>query len=426
MPRIRPVPVAGVFAGLALVAAIAYFGSFLIAGAFYAVFFFALVVTAPRYALLLIFATAPFTYDVGGGPVNLAASELSLVAALPFFLLSAEPRQWRRLNNPFWLAVIAYFLVCVFSTAANGTLFSGLSSLLQMSVYCVLTVLVFSVGLRSVGQVVPALYGLMFSCVLLSLLMLATRSSSPLGLHKNLAGTELMYATIIGVELWLAQTTRKSRKNGLTLLLALVVAGLVASCSRGAWLGAFVGVMAILMIRSQYKLAARVFLLLIPIIFAGWFLVSDKTRETALTLGLESNSGSGGARLVSAQYAFRVFLQNPLYGEGVGLRKQYDATNVVLSTLAETGVMGAVTFLSIYAALYYMAWKASRRISRSDPMFSLLCIGVSLMTAKFIHGCLDHFWSRGVVPVWAGAGFVIYAYHEARRRSRSPKRLQKG
>jgi hypothetical protein len=47
----------------------------------------------------------------------------------------------------------------------------------------------------------------------------------------------------------------------------------------------------------------------------------------------------------------------------------------------------------------------------------LLTIGAALMTGKFVHGMVDHYWFRGMIPVWACAGLVIYAYDRSRRRT---------
>ena len=106
---------------------------------------------------------------------------------------------------------------------------------------------------------------------------------------------------------------------------------------------------------------------------------------------------------------------SPILGVGVGLRKQYDATNVVMSTLAETGVLGLVAFAAIFGTLFWMAWKAQRKVGRDDPNFSLMAAGTAVVFGKLLHGCVDHYWSRGIVPVWAGAGLVVFAYNYARR-----------
>ncbi len=58
---------------------------------------------------------------------------------------------------------------------------------------------------------------------------------------------------------------------------------------------------------------------------------------------------------------------------GVGLRKDYDATNVLLMTLAETGVLGVVAFLLIHAAFFRMIWQAQTSIASGRKRFSRCC-----------------------------------------------------
>jgi hypothetical protein len=37
------------------------------------------------------------------------------------------------------------------------------------------------------------------------------------------------------------------------------------------------------------------------------------------------------------------------------------------------------------------------------------------MAAKFAHGCVDHYWSRVMLPVWAMAGTAIWCYNASLR-----------
>jgi hypothetical protein len=411
-----PLAIAGILATLLLIAGVAYFASFVIAGLLYVGFFVTIAIMSPQYAYMLIFAAAPFAWDVAGGPVNMAISEISFALALPFILLRSRGSDWARLKNPLWIPICAYFFVCLFSTIANNDLRLALPSLLQMVLYVIICVVVFSVGIKEYSDIVPAFYGLIVSMAFISMLVIVTTSSYVLGLHKNLIGTEQMYAIVIGFELWLALALdRRKRKMTLILLIILVI-GLVMSRSRGAWAGTFVGIVLILLIRRQFGMAMKAMLLLVPIIVVGWFLLPKEAREAAADISTGSRFGSAATRLISVEYAYSIFQSSPIYGAGVGLRKIYDATNLIMLTLAETGIAGLVTFGGIFVVLLFMAWKAQRRLPKKDPAFSLLVIGIALMFGKATHGLVDHYWSRGVIPVWAGAGFVAFAYVEAMKR----------
>jgi O-antigen ligase len=407
----------GLLLAMAALGGLAYATSPLYAGILYVPIFLFLAATKPKYALFLIFAAAPFAWDVGGGPVKMAVSELSLAMALPFLVVRGLRLRPRRFKNPLWIPIGAYFVVCLISTALGAGWGGTLSSLLQMVVYLVICVYVFSCCIADASEMNVVFYGLLLSGAVLVILEIATRSPYVLGLHKNLVGTELMYATIIAFELWMAKTAQRQKRGWDSILLALLVAGLVLSVSRGAWMGTAVGMLIILLLRRQTKLAVRSLLIVAPIIAIAWYMLPAQTKEYATDFDTDSRFSSAATRIVSIEYAYGIFKSSPILGVGVGLRKQYDATNVVMSTLAETGVLGLITFAAIFGTLFWMAWKAQRKIGRDDPNFSLMAAGTAVVLGKLLHGCVDHYWSRGIIPVWAGAGLVVFAYNYARRIS---------
>jgi O-antigen ligase len=405
----------GLLLTMAVLGIVAYKTSPLYAGVLYVPVFLYLAIAKPRYALFLIFAEAPFVWDLGGGPVKMAISELSLAMALPFLVARGLRLRPKRFRNPLWIPIGAYFAVCVFSTALGARWEGTLSSLLQMVVYLVICVYVFSCCIADATEMQLVFYGLLAGCAALAILELVTGSPYVLGLHKNLVGTELMYASIVGIELWMAKTVRREKHAWNSILLVVLVAGLVRSVSRGAWIGTAIGALIIMLLRRQTKLAVRSTLIVAPIIAVVWVMLPAETKQYATDFDTTDKFGSAGTRIVSLEYAYGIFKGSPILGVGVGMRKQYDATNVVMSTLAETGVVGLLSFLAIFVMLFWMAWYAQRRIAREDPNFSLLAVGTALVFGKFLHGCVDHYWGRGIVPVWAGAGLVVFVYNYARR-----------
>jgi O-antigen ligase len=199
------------------------------------------------------------------------------------------------------------------------------------------------------------------------------------------------------------------------VVLTMLTIGLIFTLSRGAWVGAAAGILVIFSLRGQWKTSLKILLLLAPAIIVVWLMLPEGSREYATDL--DASAYNIKARWVSIDFAMGYFKSSPIIGVGVGLRKIYDATNLVMSTLAETGVIGLAAFLSIFCTLLWMAWKASRRLSPDDATRSLLLIGIGLVICKFVHGLVDHYWSRGILPAWAGAGMVVYAYRKARKAS---------
>ena len=166
----------------------------------------------------------------------------------------------------------------------------------------------------------------------------------------------------------------------------------------------------------------------VPLICICWYLLPEKSRD--YTTGLSAKNENIQMRYNSVEFARERFDENPFLGVGVGLRKEYDATNLLWLTLAETGVPGALTFLAIQFAVLRMVWRTQKRLKRTEPLYSAVAIGGALMFGRLVHGMVDHYWSRGAITAaWAGAGMATYGYlvvrqRDARERSRRRAVLQ--
>jgi hypothetical protein len=380
-------------------------------------FYVCLCVLEPRVALWLMFFAVAFPYDVsGGGFVHSAPAEISLVVATPIFWLRTVARGGRRVINPILLPVLIYFLICVISTLVHWTGRDAIVSILQMVLYLVLAVKFFSTWIKNRAQLRAALYGLITACTLVSILLVGFRREDILGIHKNATGTFLSYTVIILAELWLAAATIGRRRGWLNLLLLVNLAGLVMSTSRGAWMGAIAGLCVLMLARRQYGLFAKAIVIMIPAIAICWFLVPQEQREYAIALG--SSSRNVQARLITIENYREQFMKSPIIGQGVGLRKEQDSTNIVMSTLAETGVVGLVAFAAIQVVFFWTLFRAIRAVPRDHPDFSFLLLGGALVLCLFVHGCVDHYWSRTQIPVWGMAGAAIGVASDLRRRPR--------
>ncbi len=413
--RIGPGTIALVLLVGGLLAALGYLVSVPLAGILYAVLIVGLTFVRPDVTFLIVFTAAPFVYDLaGGGPVSIAVADLTVVLAFPALLVRFVQSGRRFPRNPTLLPVLAYLAVCVASTALSGMFAEGTTALVQVGLYTLLNVYAFAAGTEDPAELNPAFYGLLASNAVVAVAVLYFRSNYVLGMHKNGIGAELSYAVTIAAELWLARAAAGRRRRLLTVVLLVLVAGLVNSLSRGAWLGTAVGVGVLLALRRQVKLAVQGLLAVVPAVVVCWFLLPSASREYAVDFG--HGAANIQARYQSMATAWRLFTDHPIFGVGLAFRKLADATNLVLDTLAETGVPGLVTFAAIFVAFGWMVVKARRRLTPTDPAFSLLAIGAALMAGKVAHGCVDHYWSRVMLPVWAAAGLAVYAYNRSLAR----------
>lgn len=380
-------------------------------GVVYAIGFWCLAWHYPHMALMLIFALAPFQTDIGGGPVKLSFAEIHLGLTVPVLLT----RNWieRRpiLLGPTAIPIALYFVVCLFSSFQNWRS-TAPTSLIQQLLYMVLAVGIFSSLAIDKNDFKLALNGLVCVGVFMALMGMATNYSF-LGYNKNGIGASLACCLLVCLELWFS-ADRPTAKYLLGIAMTIIGVGLIFSLSRGAWLGASIGAVFIVCMRRQFRLLLRTGLILVPLIIVCWKMMPESSKQYATGIDREKNYNIK-LRYESVDIAKDYFQQNPIYGMGVGLRKEYDATNVEWLTLAETGVLGLSAFLLIHVVFLRLVWTTRRHFPQTDIRYSLLAIAAALMLYKFIHGSVDHYWSRGAItPAWASVGMAVYAYYAAR------------
>lgn len=370
----------------------------------------------PHIPLMMIFALAPFQHDLSiGGPVRFSIAEINLMLTSVLFLIRGRPVRWGPVSIPIGL----YLGVCSVSSVLSWRP-STLTSMIQMGLYLCAAVVVFTSYGRSEEDFRPALNGLLIVGLILAIAVIVQRTGYVLGLHKNGVGDSLAAAVIVCGELWFGATRRK-RRMLLTVVMITLTAGLFFSLSRGAWVGASVGLIVILAMRRQFRLMLRSAVIFIPLIALCWRLLPDQDRS--YTTGLSKENWNIRMRYQSLYFAQDRFHESPVIGVGVGLRKEYDATNLFWLTLAETGVLGMAAFLGIHGSFLRMVWKTQKRIPRTETLYSVVAIGGALITSKFVHGMVDHYWSRGAIMIaWTSAGMATYGYFALRQRVRVARR----
>ena len=380
--------------------------------AIYVTMYYMLTWDRPAVALLLILAAAPFQTDVsgGGGFARFSLAEVNLALAIPLILVRSK----RVRLGPSAFPIGLYLIVCVLS-ALQSPRDTTVTSILQMILYFYVAVAVFSTLAKSPDDYVPAMWGLLWVGAALSIAGMATNFFLP-GMNKNGIGASLSVVFLVATELWFRGYTARAKLR-LGILFSIVTAGLLLSLSRGAWLGAMLGVLVLFTLRQQLKIVVRFAIVALPVIWLGWGFVPAEKREYAL--GFDKSRYNIAARYDSVEYANMQWQRNSLLGSGVGLRKEYDATNIVMLTLAETGILGFISFFSIQIVLLAALYKAQVGLPRSDPLFSLLALGGALTVARIGHGMVDHYWSRGAITVaWSSVGMSTYALSALRARRR--------
>ena len=273
-----------------------------------------------------------------------------------------------------------------------------------MVIYLVFAVIVFGGFLSDIFQFGMILDGALGVMAFLSLSGIVTHLSFP-AMHKNAWGKGLSGGFVLAVELWLGARTRK-RKRLIALALGLIATCLLFSLSRGGWLAAIVGTLTLVALRRQFKLLLRLSMLLLPLIAILWFALPQEDRNYAT--GLTSDRLNIRARYETIDNASRTFASNPIFGVGVGYRKEVDATNVIMVSLAESGVVGLAAFLLLHLTIFTAMWKLQRQIPRTSALYSPVALAAALPLSRLAHGVVDHYWGRGpLLQAWGSVGMAI-------------------
>lgn len=390
------------------------------AGILYALSVVGISFWQPQVSLMLAFALAPFVQELPiPGPVHVSLGEFTLALCLPAFVITGLGN----IRFPVFLfCTLLYLGACVATCIVNVDR-QALSPMVQMGLYLVVTVLVFSSFLRNPQQFVFILEGALIVACFLAILTY-TPAAGKLGLHKNALGASMSTATVIAIECWFASYKSRKRRRlfmGIVIFLSIT---LLYTLSRGAWLGAVAGVFVIMALRRQFKLFGVLIAMLAPLLIILFFLLPEENK--AYATAFDRDNANIGARLDTIEYTLSQFQQNPLFGVGIHLRKDIDATNVICVSLAESGLLGLAAFALMHAAVLRSAWKTQKLIPRSDLLYSPVALGGALVIARLTHGLVDHYWSRGpILQAWAAAGMCTAVYFFVRKRRLQAEKKRK-
>ncbi len=366
----------------------------------YVLLFWVVSLRAPCVPLALIFGLAPFQNDVSGlGWLHFSLSEVHLLLSVPLLVA----RGWRGhlgwMTPVLWGGLIVTVLLSVPNWRETSTV-----SLIQMGLYWIGAVAVFS-GLPLQHEDLRMSWRLLvLVAMVLATCALATRSSYFWGLNKNGVGASLACGLIVAVECW-SGAGRKERRFYLAAL-PLIAGGLVIVLSRGAWLAAAAGIGFLLAWRGQYRRLLALGLLTLPVAAVVWSVLPAESREYAV--GFDQSRFNIKARMLNTDWALEQWRSSPWLGVGAGLRKEYDATNLFWLTLAETGPLGLLALVLVHARCILGVWAQRRERALWEGRPSPVALAGALVLSKFVHGLVDHYWSRGAIMVaWAAVGMAM-------------------
>jgi hypothetical protein len=373
----------------------------------YCSLFMFMVWTRPQIALTGIIAVTPFVQDLGGGlPIKFSLAEIHLLLAFIIYLIKGVLTRSIKFLGPLTVPVTVYLVFLTWTSLRSGLEQEDIKALVQTFVTCGVTVAVFAHMISDPESMVSSFIWLPIFCVPIAVLEIITGQFDVFGLHKNSIGGSLAAGIIIAANLSYSQMNFIGKRYLIWLLLVLG-GGLLVSLSRGAWIGTVVGLTVSGLLWGRITLVFRTLMVALPVLSVLWLLLPSEKREYAT--GFQADRWNIKMRMKTQENLQEIIAKEPMFGVGIGLRKQIDATNFVLVTLAESGAFGLVAIIGVFGTIFTVGFRVCR--TGQTPSFALYgALALGLLTCKLGHGMFDHFWGRGNgTVVWASIGVLMAA-----------------
>jgi O-antigen ligase len=226
-------------------------------------------------------------------------------------------------------------------------------------------------------------------------------------LGPNAAGTVLLIASLLSFTLFVGGQGRWRHLGALAQI--PILAGLLATESRGAWLGWAVGVVALAVLvgmgarHMRWHVWAAAGVLAAAVALAGAW-QPDLAQRARSMLVLEMNRD----RLLLWQASWQMFEDHPWWGVGFGAFSQVFpayrlpgdpnvlppfAHNLPLSMAVETGVLGLLTFAALAVAAMWIGIARRLRDPAEERTARIGAIAafVGLMAHQMVDGTLQSF-----------------------------------
>lgn len=378
-------------------------------GLAYAVGFMILTWHRLDIALGVVLVLAPWVQDVsgGGGFAKFSAAELHVFLITLVMVVRAvserRPTSIGKLTGP----VLLYMALMGVSSYQGGIEREDVVALFQTGIFCFVLPYLFMDRRVSWQSRRNILLAAACSTVILGLFQIAAGPKVfALGIHKNNMGQGMAAGLALWLCFWFDQI--KGWWSKLVILaLGIVTVALVFTLSRGAWVGAGCALVALATMYGRLRLLLRATLVIIPLIGLMWNYLPKEDQQYATSFDREKYDNID-ARYNNFEKTSALITKSPLIGNGISIRKQLDATNLVMVSLAEGGVVGFILFLVPLGLYFKIVSNLIRELPKADPRFFIVAASCALMISRLGHAQFDHYWVRGASTIaWSSVGMVL-------------------
>ncbi len=419
-----------------------------------------LLVRWPWLIWLGIGALLPVTSGIKFGAASL--TDLALAAAIALWFMDGVRRRTLRLHGSWVITVLLIYITSLYLSLLNainlGEAAAEVVKWIEFALVCLIVHTVISAKqarwlvaallLGAIGQGILGLYQFIYRIgpdwfIILGRFMRASGSFGQPNPYGGYLGLSLPVAVSLALWAWHSLLDQGgNRRNRLLWALfytgatVLTAGGLLASWSRGGWLGAVVGVGLVIVLRSrQAAIVSGVVLLgLLCALLLGSFRpdmipapLADRVSDLPAYFGLTDvinqpvtdENFAVVERVAHWVAAVRMWESAPWLGVGPGnyatvypdvrlLRWREPlghAHNIYLNVLGEGGLVGLSAFLLLWSVITMWAWRRWRwAVQQGAGWHAALAVGVlGVIGHLSIHNFFDNLFVQGTylhVALW--------------------------
>jgi O-antigen ligase len=359
-------------------------------------------------ALALILVLAPWVQDVSGGSfAKFSLAELHIfmvtIVQLAKAILARRSLSIGKMTAP----VLLYMALMGVSAYQGGIEREDIIALFQTGIFCFILPFLFMDRTLTPTLQRNILLTAACSTVVLGIFqIIAGPKAFALGIHKNNMGQGMA----AGLSLWMCTwfDGAKGWWNKIVVpAIVIVTVALVFTLSRGAWFGAMCALVALALMYGRFQLLVRAAIVIVPLVGIMWNYLPKSDQDYAASFDRQKYDNIE-VRYSNFEQTLTLIKESPLIGHGISIRKQLDATNLLMVTLAEGGIAGFVLFVVTLGTYFAIVFRVGRNLSHSDPRFFLVAASSALMVSRLGHAQFDHYWVRGASTIaWASVGMVL-------------------
>lgn len=192
------------------------------------------------------------------------------------------------------------------------------------------------------------------------------RSSSFAANPMSLAGFLVIVTPIIFVEV--LNNKKNIPKSISIILLFISLVALIVNATRGAWVSLVIVIPMLMILLNNIKTSKKIIYCILPFIIVISIIFNNELIEKRVDSIVDLNNQSNAERILLWKSSYNMFLDNPIFGVGIGMFKnKYQneyilpeakirylghAHNNFIHILAENGIVGLTMFINMIIILF--------------------------------------------------------------------------